>query len=216
MAASNQPGVRWTIAGVLLFMTIVVASFIHRVGEPRIMSLAETRANGLFLFDTPRDVGDFSLTDHRGQSFARGDLTDRWTLIFFGFTHCPDICPTTMAELAELNSQLADTEASDARVVMVSVDPARDTPDRLAQYLPYFHPDFIGVTGEFADILSVAQRLNAPFRKVSEPDGGYQMEHSANVMLMNPRGDYHGFFRAPLDIPKMRVTLRSTQYLWEH
>ena len=216
MAASNQPGVRWTIAGVLLFMTIVVASFIHRVGEPRIMSLAETRANGLFLFDTPRDVGDFSLTDHRGQSFARGDLKDRWTLIFFGFTHCPDICPTTMAELGELKSQLAGTEASDARVVMVSVDPARDTPDRLAQYVPYFHPDFIGVTGEFADILSVAQRLNAPFRKVSEPDGGYQMEHSANVMLMNPRGDYHGFFRAPLDIPKMRVTLRSTQYLWEH
>jgi protein SCO1/2 len=216
VAASNQPGVRWTIAGVLLFMTIVVASFIHRVGEPRIMSLAETRANGLFLFDTPRDVGDFSLTDHRGQSFIRDDLKDRWTLIFFGFTHCPDICPTTMAELAELKSQLADTEASDARVVMLSVDPARDTPDRLAQYVPYFHPDFIGVTGEFADILSVAQRLNAPFRKVSEPDGGYQMEHSANVMLMNPRGDYHGFFRAPLDIPKMRVTLRSTQYLWEH
>ena len=216
MAASNQPGVRWTIAGVLLFMTIVVASFIHRVGEPRIMSLAETRANGLFLFDTPRDVGDFSLTDHRGLSFTRDDLRGRWTLIFFGFTHCPDICPTTMAELAELKSQLADTEASDARVVMLSVDPARDTPDRLAQYVPYFHPDFIGVTGEFADILSVAQRLNAPFRKVSEPDGGYQMEHSANVMLMNPRGDYHGFFRAPLDIPKMRVTLRSTQYLWEH
>ena len=216
MAVSNQPGVRWTIAGVLLFMTIVVASFIHRVGEPRIMSLAETRANGLFLFDTPRDVGDFSLTDHRGLSFTRDDLRGRWTLIFFGFTHCPDICPTTMAELAELKSQLADTEASDARVVMVSVDPARDTPDRLAQYVPYFHPDFIGVTGEFADILSVAQRLNAPFRKVSEPDGGYQMEHSANVMLMNPRGDYHGFFRAPLDIPKMRVTLRSTQYLWEH
>ena len=216
MAASNQPGVRWTIAGVLLFMIIVVASFIHRVGEPRIMSLAETRANGLFLFDTPRDVGDFSLTDHCGQSFTRDDLKDRWTLIFFGFTHCPDICPTTMAELAELKSQLAGTEASDARVVMVSVDPARDTPDRLAQYVPYFHPDFIGVTGDFADILSVAQRLNAPFRKVSEPDGGYQMEHSANVMLMNPRGDYHGFFRAPLDIPKMRVTLRSTQYLWEH
>ena len=216
MAASNQPGVRWTIAGVLLFMTIVVASFIHRVGEPRIMSLAETRANGLFLFDTPRDVGDFSLTDHRGQSFIRDDLKDRWTLIFFGFTHCPDICPTTMAELAELKSQLADTEASDARVVMLSVDPARDTPDRLAQYVPYFHHDFIGVTGEFADILSVAQRLNAPFRKVSEPDGGYQMEHSANVMLINPRGDDHGFFRAPLEIPKMRVTLRSTQYLWEH
>lgn len=216
MVGSTQKGVRWTIAGVLLFMTVVVTSFIHRVGEPRIMSLAETRANGLFLFDTPRDPGEFSLIDHHGSSFTREDLIDQWTLIFFGFTHCPDICPTTMAELSELKAQLVGTEASDARVVMLSVDPARDTPERLAQYVPYFHADFIGVTGDFTDILSFAQRLNAPFRKVSEPDGAYQMEHSANVMLMNPRGDYHGFFRAPLDIPKMRVTLRSTQYLWEH
>ena len=216
MVGSTQKGVRWTIAGVLLLMTIVVTSFIHRVGEPRVMSLAETRANGLFLFDTPRDPGEFSLIDHHGSPFTREDLIDQWTLIFFGFTHCPDICPTTMAELAELKAQLVGTEASDARVVMLSVDPARDTPERLAQYAQYFHSDFIGVTGDFTDILSFAQRLNAPFRKVSEPDGAYQMEHSANVMLMNPRGDYHGFFRAPLDIPKMRVTLRSTQYLWEH
>ncbi len=216
MVGSTRKGVRWTIAGVLLFMTVVVTSFIHRVGEPRIMSLAETRANGLFLFDTPRDPGEFSLIDHHGSPFTREDLIDQWTLIFFGFTHCPDICPTTMAELAELKAQLVGTEASDARVVMLSVDPARDTPERLAQYASYFHTDFIGVTGDFTDILSFAQRLNAPFRKVSEPDGAYQMEHSANVILMNPRGDYHGFFRAPLDIPKMRVTLRSTQYLWEH
>ena len=216
MAESTQRGVRWTVFGVLLFMLVVVVSFIHRVGEPRLMSLAETRANGLFLFDTPRDPGAFSLTDHHGMPFTRDALTNRWTLIFFGFTHCPDICPTTLAELSELKAQLVDTEANDLQVVMLTVDPARDTPARLADYVPYFHSDFLGVTGEFADILGVAQRLNAPFRKVSEPNGGYQMEHSANVMLMNPRGDYHGFFRAPLDIPKMRVTLRSTQYLWEH
>lgn len=216
MVGSTQKGVRWTITGVLLFMAIVVTSFIHRVGEPRVMTLAETRANGLFLFDTPRDPGDFSLIDHNGSPFTERDLINHWTLIFFGFTHCPDICPTTMANLAELKAQLVGTEASDARVVMLSVDPARDTPDRLAQYAPYFHSDFIGVTGDFADVLNFAQRLNAPFRKVSEPDGAYQMEHSANVMLMNPRGDYHGFFRAPLDVPKMRVTFRSTQYLWEH
>ena len=160
--------------------------------------------------------GPFQLTDQSGAVVTEQSLQGRPTLIFFGFTHCPDICPTTLAELAELKAQLVDTEANDLQVVMLTVDPARDTPARLADYVPYFHPDFLGVTGEFADILSVAQRLNAPFRKVSEPNGGYQMEHSANVMLMNPRGDYHGFFRAPLDIPKMRVTLRSTQYLWEH
>ena len=197
-------------------MCLIVASFVHRVGEPRVMTLAETRANGLFLFDTPRDPGEFELLDHRGKPFSRAQLLGRWTLVFFGFTHCPDICPTTMVELADLKSQLVNTEAEATQVVMVSVDPARDTPERLSEYVPYFHPDFLGVTGDFAAILSFAQRLNAPFRKLSEPNGDYQMEHSANVVLMNPRGDYHGFFRAPLDIPKMRVTLRSTQYLWEH
>jgi protein SCO1/2 len=137
-------------------------------------------------------------------------------LLFFGFTHCPDICPTTLSDLAELKQQLQGTEADETVVVMLSVDPARDTPERLSQYVPYFHPDFLGVTGAFESILSVTQRLNAPFRKVTANDGSYQMEHSANVALMNPRGDYHGFFRAPLDIPKMRVTLRSAQYLWDH
>ena len=161
--------------------------------------------------------GPFTLIDSAtNKSFSSDQLKGTWSLLYFGFTHCPDICPTTLAELAQLKAQLADTEADATRVVMLSVDPARDTPERLAQYVPYFYPDFVGVTGEFTEILSVAQRLNAPFRKVSEPDGSYQMEHSANVILMNPRGDYHGFFRAPLDIPKMRVTLRSTQYLWEH
>ena len=113
MAESTQRGVRWTVFGVLLFMLVVVVSFIHRVGEPRLMSLTETRANGLFLFDTPRDPGAFLLTDHHGMPFTRNALTNRWTLIFFGFTHCPDICPTTLAELAELKAQLVDTEAND-------------------------------------------------------------------------------------------------------
>ena len=216
MSDSKVRGVRWTIAAVLVFMCLIVASFVHRVGEPRVMTLAETRANGLFLFDTPRDPGEFELLDHRGKPFSRAQLLGRWTLVFFGFTHCPDICPTTMVELADLKLHLVNTEAEATQVVMVSVDPARDTPERLSEYVPYFHPDFLGVTGDFAAILSFAQRLNAPFRKLSEPNGDYQMEHSANVVLMNPRGDYHGFFRAPLDIPKMRVTLRSTQYLWEH
>ena len=216
MSDSKVRGVRWTIAGVLVFMCLIVASFVHRVGEPRVMTLAETRANGLFLFDTPRDPGEFELLDHRGKPFSRAQLLGRWTLVFFGFTHCPDICPTTMVELADLKLQLVNTEAEATQVVMVSVDPARDTPERLSEYVPYFHPDFLGVTGDFAAILSFAQRLNAPFRKLSEPNGDYQMEHSANVVLMNPRGDYHGFFRAPLDIPKMRVTLRSTLFLWEH
>ena len=205
-----------TVGLVVAFIIVVLASFTYRVSQPRIMTHSEMQANGLFLFDPPRDPGEFSLLDHSGKPFTETSLEGGWTLIFFGFTHCPDICPTTMAELADLKAQLVGTEAGATQVIMVSVDPARDTPERLAEYVPYFHPEFLGVTGDFPAILSFAQRLNAPFRKVSDPNNGYQMEHSANVALMNPRGDYHGFFRAPLDVPKMRVTLRSTQYLWEN
>ena len=97
---------------------------------------------------------------------------------------------------------------------MLSVDPARDTVQQLASYVPYFDPDFTGLTGDFAEVLSVARRFNSPFRKVTSDDGDYQVDHSANVILINPRGDFHGFFRAPLDLAKMKVTLRSAQYLW--
>lgn len=204
-----------TVGLILLFIAIVLGSFIHRIQQPRIMTQTEMRANGLFLFETPRDPGEFTLVDHRGEPFTAGRLEGGWTLLFFGFTHCPDICPTTMSFLADLHRQLESTEAADTRVVMVTVDPARDTPEALADYVPYFHPDFGGVTGEFLDILSFAQTFNAPFRKVTAEDGSYQVDHSANVILVNPRGDYHGFFRAPLDLAKVKVTYRSARYLWD-
>jgi len=216
VTTNSRRGVAITVAAILTFIVIIVASFVYRIQQPRVMTEAETRANGLFLFETPRDLGAFSLIDHRGQAFTRENLKGTWTLVFWGFTHCPDVCPTTMAFLADVVSQLEQTEAEDTQVVMVSVDPARDTQPVLAQYVPYFHPDFVGVTGEFTEILQLAHRFSAPFRKVTEADGSYQVDHSANVALVNPTGDFHGFFRAPLDLAKFKVTYRSTRYLWEH
>ena len=204
-----------TVGLVVTFIIVVLASFTYRVSQPRIMTHSEMQANGLFLFDPPRDPGEFSLLDHSGKPFTETSLEGGWTLIFFGFTHCPDVCPTTMAFLADLKRQLDSTEVSDTRVVMVTVDPARDTPERLAAYVPYFHSEFLGVTGEFIEILSFARRFSAPFRKVTEADGSYQVEHSANVVLVNPRGDFHGFFKAPLDLAKMKVTYRSARALWD-
>ena len=99
---------------------------------------------------------------------------------------------------------------------MFSVDPARDTVEQLAAYVPYFHPDFTGVTGEFLELFRVATAMNTPFREVPGQDENYLVDHSANVVLINPRGDYHGFFKAPLDLAKMKVTYRSARYLWNH
>ena len=208
--------IAFIVVDILLGLAVYRGYTLWNAGEEAAELTRDLREKGTTLFPESRPLSRFDLVDSRGEAFTNANLTGKWSLVFFGFTHCPDICPTTMAELADLKAQLVGTEAGATQVIMVSVDPARDTPERLAEYVPYFHPEFLGVTGDFPAILSFAQRLNAPFRKVSDPNNGYQMEHSANVALMNPRGDYHGFFRAPLDVPKMRVTLRSTQYLWEN
>jgi protein SCO1 len=213
--ARQSRGIKITVALVLLFITVVVAGFVHRIQQPRVMSQADMKVNGAFMFDTPRAIGDFALRDHRGEVFEPQSLQGKWTLVFFGFTHCPDICPTTMSFLDQFVKELAGTEAEDTAVVMVSVDPARDTVETLATYVPYFNDEFTGVTGEFLDVHRFATALNTPFRKVPGQDENYQIDHSSNVVLINPRGDYHGFFKAPLDLAKMKVTYRSVRVYWE-
>ena len=98
---------------------------------------------------------------------------------------------------------------------MVSVDPARDTVEQLAAYVPYFNEDFTGVTGEFLDLHRFATALNTPFRKVAGAADEYGVDHSSNVVLINPRGDYHGFFKAPLDKTDMLATYRSARAQWD-
>lgn len=209
-------GVRLTVLAIVVFMVVVVAGFVHRIQQPRIMSDGELKANGLYLLETPRNFGQLELLDHRGNAFTEEDFKGVWTLVFFGFTYCPDICPTTMSFLNQLMAQLEGTEAADTRVVMVTVDPARDTVEQLAGYVPFFNPEFTGVTGEFLDIHRFATALNTPFRKVvTGEEGEYLVDHSANVVLINPMGDYHGFFKTPLDLAKVKLTYRSARALWD-
>ncbi|MEZ5570654.1 MAG: SCO family protein [Halioglobus sp.] len=212
---SQSRNIKWTVFGLLLGITLIVAGFVHRISMPRLMTESEMKINGLYLLETPRDIGEFSLVDHHGEPFDPSRFEGRWSLVFFGFTYCPDICPTTLTFLNDFMASLEGTEAADTQVVMISVDPARDTVEQLSTYVPYFNPDFIGVTGEFLDIHRVATALNTPFRKVMGEGDDYQVDHSANVVLINPRGDYHGFFKAPLDLAKMKLTYRSARALWD-
>lgn len=207
--------IKLTVFALLVVIAVIVAGFVHRISLPRVLTHAEMKVNGLFLLETPRDIGDFVLVDHHGQRFDRERLKGRWSLVFFGFTSCPDVCPTTMAFLNQFITSLQGTESQDTQVVMVTVDPARDTVEKLAAYVPYFNSGFIGVTGEFLDIHRFATALNTPFRKVAGEGDNYQVDHSANVVLINPRGDYHGFFKAPLDLAKMKLTYRSARMLWD-
>jgi len=213
--ARQSRGIRLTVAVLAAFVLVVVVSFAYRIHQPRVMSQAEMKVNGLYLLNTPRNFGEIQLTDHRGAPFTRERFEGHWSLVFFGYSYCPDVCPTTMAFLNQFVRQLEGTEAEETQVVMVTVDPARDSVEQLAAYVPYFNPGFIGVTGEFLDIHRLATALNTPFRKVPGQDENYVVDHSANVVLINPRGDYHGFFKAPLDMAKMKVTYRSARVWWE-
>ena len=212
---SQRRNIWFTVVGLLLFITLIVGGFVHRISLPRVMTNAEMKANGLYLLETPRNFGEINLLDHHGEAFTRADFEGRWSLVFFGFTYCPDICPTTMSFLNTFIGDLEGTEVEDTQVVMVSVDPARDTVAQLAGYVPYFNPEFVGVTGEFLAIHRFATALNTPFRKVPGQDENYLVDHSANVVLINPRGDYHGFFKAPLDRARMKLAYRSARALWD-
>ena len=97
MTLTQQHRVALTVVAILLGIAIIVAGFVHRIQQPRIMTVSEMRANGLFIFDTPRDPGKFVLTNHKGNEFTDQSLEGDWTLLFFGFTYCPDVCPTTLS-----------------------------------------------------------------------------------------------------------------------
>jgi len=213
--AQQSRGIKLTVAALAVFITIIVAGFVHRISLPRVLTDTEMQINGLYLMETPRDFGEVSLVDQHGEVFTKERFLGKWTLVFFGFTYCPDICPTTMSFLNDLMGQLDGTEVEDTEVLMVSVDPARDTVAQLAEYMPYFNPEFTGVTGEFLDIHRFATSLNTPFRKVPGQGEDYLVDHSANVVLINPRGDYHGFFKTPLDMAKMKLTYRSARAMWD-
>jgi len=206
---SFKGGVRVTIIFVVVFISLVLAGFFHKFNQPRILNKHELRENGAVLLQTPRKFSEFEFTDHKGQPFGMEQLKDKWSLIFFGFTHCPDICPTTMASAAKMYAGLEDDEKDQLQVILISLDPERDTTEKLAEYVPYFNPDFIGATGNKYVLLKLATELNVAFSKVELEGGDYTIDHSGNMILVNPYGHYYGFLKPPFAEGNMQRALRS-------
>jgi protein SCO1/2 len=203
---------RATIATLLLFMIVLVAGFVYRMMQPVIFSKEKMETYGGVFFDKPRIFRDPVLVDQNGKSFTKQVFQKKWTLVFFGFTYCPDICPTTLGVLNKFHGELQKAgDADQLQIVMVSVDPARDTPDKLRDYTAYFNPAFIGVTGDYMELVKFAGDLNSGFTKVPMEGGGYLVEHSGNIAVINPRGDYHGFFKPPFDALRLRLAFSSVR-----
>jgi protein SCO1 len=153
-----------------------------------------------------REIGDFHLTDHLGHAFTSQDLRGKPSLVFFGFTHCPDVCPTTLAKLAQLKKTAA---LPGLRVLFVSVDPQRDTPATMGTYVRAFDPDFIGLTGDPTAINNLASRFGIAVNRVELPGGDYTMDHSAAVFLLDAQGRIVAIFTPPFDIGRFAKDLRT-------
>jgi protein SCO1 len=133
--------------------------------------------------------GPFKLTDQNGQPFSDQDLKGRPFLVFFGFTHCPDVCPTALFEISEIMRALGP-DAARTRALFITVDPERDTPTVIKDYLSSFDPQVVGLTGDAAAIAAVAKSYRVYFKKVPLEQGGYTMDHTAIVYLMDKDGRF--------------------------
>lgn len=206
----QKRGIYFTVGTVLVFISLIVGLFVHGLTKPQLLSDEQLKTQGVFLFDNPRSFKAFSLLDYNSQPFTPEALTGKWSLIFFGFTFCPDICPTTLSLLNRFyTEQQAGDYAEDLQIILVSVDPGRDTPEKLNEYVRYFNEDFLGVTGEFLDLHRFATQLNIPFSKVPGGGDNYTVEHGGNIAIINPRGHYVGFFRTPLELGKLNIGYQS-------
>jgi protein SCO1 len=166
----------WLIVGLVAVGMVVM---IWRQAEPQ-----QSASTALGMIGGP-----FTLTGTDGKPFASSRLNGRPAAIFFGFTHCPDVCPTTLARLAKLRKQLG--KGDDAlSIVFVSVDPERDTPAELGTYVQLFDTPVIGLTGSPAQVEQVKKQFGIYSRKVEQPGGGYSVDHTASVMLLDKNGQF--------------------------
>jgi len=164
------------------------------------------------LLSPPRVLPDFSLIDQDGRAFDGANLRGHWSIMFFGYTNCPDFCPTTLSTLAALTQRLRGENAAVVpQVIFVSVDPKRDTPQQLAKYVPYFDPRFIGLTAKDQDQIAIMAR-NLGVAVVVQPsadkDGNYTVDHSAEVFVLDPGGNLAAVLSGPFTVEAMRGDLQ--------
>lgn len=190
--------VRLTVFALLGVIMLIVGMFVRQFVSPERLDPEWLRAHGAVLFDPPRSFEAPRLLDQNAQAFDGAAFQGNWSVLFFGFTYCPDVCPTTLALLRDVAGALSAGKYP-VHFYLVSVDPARDTPAVLKPYIEHFNPEFRALTGEFLDVHRFATQLNIPFRKSVEADGSYTIDHSANLALINPQGHFAGFLMPPFD-----------------
>jgi len=188
----------WTIVSCVAVMLVAVSLYVNKMTSKVHLTSEQLKDMGLYLIEPPRNLGTFNLVDSNGKEFLPGDFQGKWNLLFFGFTFCPDICPITLSMLSRTEKGLDIKDQEKIRIILVTVDPDRDSPEQLKVYLENFSEKFIGLTGGLDQIYNFATSVNAPFNPISNSkDPNYTVDHTGSIVLIDPEGNYAGFFRAP-------------------
>ncbi len=189
---------------------IVIALIALLIGFGASWYLADTRPieleSGLWFGEQARVLPAFELVDHNGDTVDPERLADKWSLLFFGYTHCPDICPISLQALADMMSSIDDEHVRERiQVYFISVDPERDTPELMSSYVTYFNPDFIGATTALEGLRVLTRSLGIAHEFRNREDGNpvYDVDHSGSIVLIGPDARYSGLFGAPQDAQKM-------------
>lgn len=170
-------------------------------------SAAALQDAGIIMLPQARQVPALEFLDQDGQAFSTSQLKDQWSLLFFGYTFCPDICPATLAQLRQLRTQIPEETWNNLRIVLVSVDPARDTPEQMKKYLGYFNAGFMGLSGKPDTIQKLSSAVSIPFIPADTSKENYTVDHSGNLAIIGPDGTQRGFIRAPINIDKLAAQL---------
>lgn len=208
-----NPPARSPLARTVLILLVALAAtlagawaartWLERRAEPPATRVAA-------VYREPRALPAFELVAHDGSRFDNARLQGHWSIVFFGFTNCPDVCPTTLAQLAAVKRRLADLPPAEApAVLMISVDPKRDTPERLAQYVPYFDPAFVGATGTRETLDALTRGMGVAVHIGPEVDGTYTVDHTAALFLVNPAAQLVAVFPTPHDVETLAADYRT-------
>ena len=168
------------------------------------------------VLEKPRPLPAFKL-ERENSSLDQSALKGKWTFMFFGYTHCPDVCPTTLAELNGAYGLLAGDPGvlDDTQFVFVSVDPERDTPQSLAAYAGYFNEAFIGATGTPAELADLTRQLDIMYSRGEAAESGYVVNHSSAVLLIDPQVRYYARFKAPHYAENVRSRYLAIRHYYE-
>ena len=169
-----------------------------------------TSVAGMTVLEPASPLPEFRLHDQNNQAFNRARLQGKWSFVFFGYTHCPDICPTTLVVLRDVQ-KISGGQDKSIQYVFISVDPKRDKAATLKNYLPYFHPEFIGATGDQSELMRLTRAVGAYYEIGKPRNGVYEVHHSAAIFLIDPEARLRALFSGPHDAVRLAQGLQQVK-----